>query len=242
MPGSTPEKKTGTRRTPAALRVLKHPDVNQQGQALGRKGQLTRQRLIEAVEQLLRTKRLRDLRQADVCRVAKVSPPAFYVYFADIEALVLEAIAINQVVPDDLHALLNEVWAPDQTFTKARAFVACYVDYWDQHYHVLKARNLAADEGDPQVHALRFSVQVPLMEKLAEKIAAGQAVSGDNTLAPHAGASVVMASLERLVATMRFSFDLDPGAKMTPSDLIDAEAWVLAKMIGGTEQPRRTRK
>ncbi|MET0378119.1 MAG: TetR/AcrR family transcriptional regulator [Spongiibacteraceae bacterium] len=224
----------------AARRVLQHPDVNQQGQALGRKGQLTRQRLIEAAEKLLHTKRLRDLRQADVCRVAKVSPPAFYVYFPDIETLVLEAIAINQVIPDELQQLLDEIWEPSAIFSKARAFVLSYVTYWDKHYHVLKARNLAADEGDPRVHELRFSVQVPIMERLAEKISEGQQLSGDNSLAPVAGASVIMSSLERLAATMRFSIGNDPRADMTINDLIDAEAWILTKMIGGTQPPYRT--
>lgn len=227
--------KPGNKKSPGTpARELKHPDVNLQGQALGRKGQQTRQRLLEAVEQLLRTKRLRELRQAEVCRVAKVSPPAFYLYFPDIEALVLEAIAINQVIPDDLYDSIDQPWASDEVFTRARAFVARYVDYWSQHYHVLKARNLAADEGDLAVRELRFSVQVPILKKIAGKIALGQERSGDSSLLPLAGAAVVLASLERLVATMRSIVDdADPNVEFTTDDLIDAEAWILTRMIGG---------
>ena len=226
-------------RSTATRKTTKTPKKNQQGQVLGPKGQQTRERLIKAVEQLLQTKPLRDLRQADICRTAKVSPPAFYVYFPDIESLVLEAVARNQVLPAELELLMQENWEEPEIFDKARRFVCLYLEFWSQHYHLLKMRNLASDEGDTRMINLRLSFQVPIMEQLAAKIAAGQARSGDRSLKPVAGASVVIASLERLAPTVRFAFENEVREDMTNDDLIDAEAWILTRMIGGAVKSRR---
>jgi AcrR family transcriptional regulator len=236
MPGSRSASPAKARKTPSSTkRVITHPDVNQQGQALGPKGQQTRQRLIEAVEHLLRTKRLRDLRQADVCRVAKVAPSSFYSYFPDMEALVLEAIAVNQTMPSDMQALLEEDWPPELAFSKARTFVGRYIEYWEEHFHLFKARNLAADEGDPAVHELRLSMQEPVRQHLAEKIQAGQRYTRTKYVDPEAGAAVVMASLERLMSAMSFS-------SVRSDDLIDIEAWILTRMMGLTDNRQSSRQ
>lgn len=228
-PGGADEQ---TRQT-IALPPLAHPKVNQHGQLLGTKGQLTRERLIHAVEELLRIKPLRELRQVDICRAAQVSAPTFYLYFTDVQALVLEAIAYKQMLPPDLQQLLEETWPAEGLFDKAREFVRLYVQFWDEHYHLFKARNLAADEGDPQMSELRLAFQVPILEQLAAKIAAGRGKS-KGMPTPIAGATVVMSSLERLAPTLRFTLTQAPRHDMSVEDVLDAEAWVFTTLIKGS--------
>jgi len=59
------------------------------GRALGRRGQQTRTRLLEATAQMLERVGLRDLRVVDIARVVGTSPATFYQYFRDVEEAVL---------------------------------------------------------------------------------------------------------------------------------------------------------
>jgi AcrR family transcriptional regulator len=226
-----PTKTAGKRAAPAGIATKKPPRINQQGQVIGRKGQQTRERIVDAVEMLLQTQPLRDLKQAEVCRIAKVSPPAFYVYFRDIETAVREAIARHQVLPAELDALLQEPWPEAEVFARAQRFVTLYLEYWEQHYHLFKTRNLSADEGDPAMIELRLGFQVPVMEKIAALIAEGQSRSGQTLPTPRAGAAIVMASLERLAPTLRFTLGPTPPEGMSVKDVIDAAASVLTRLI-----------
>lgn len=217
------------------------PAVNLQGQALGRKGQLTRMRLIATLEGLLKHRPLRDLRVMDICREAKTAPGTFYLYFRDVEDLALEAIRKGQELPRELHDLLNEDWPTEQSFDYARRFIGGYVTYWEERYHLLHMRNLAADEGSQAMVDLRHSCVVPLMEQIAGKIHQARATQpAEDGLNPLAAATVIMGSLERLAAVFRFHGPLR--SDMTVEDVITAQAWVLARMLGqqeisATEQP-----
>ena len=64
--------------------------VDQSGRTLGPRAAETRQRLLDATEELLATRKLRDLRVIDVARRVGTSPATFYQYFEDLEAAVLE--------------------------------------------------------------------------------------------------------------------------------------------------------
>jgi AcrR family transcriptional regulator len=217
---------------------------NQQGQTLGRKGMQTRERLLEALERLLADRPSRELRLADICREAEVTPPTFYIYFSDINTLLLEAVQRRQVLPEALDRLLDEPWEGAEIFPKARAFVAGYMHFWEAHYHLFKMRNLVADEGDSDMVAVRWDFQVPILERIAAKIAAAD-TAASSPMTPIAGATVIMSSLERLAAVTRLQSSLERLAEvpqfeagnpvrvdMSAEDIINAEAWVLAIMLG----------
>lgn len=210
------------------------PTHNLQGQAVGRKGQLTRLRLIDTLCEMLRHRPLNDLRIMELCQQAKTSPGTFYLYFKDVQDLAFEAIRLYQEIPAELDDLLRAAWPVDSAFQYAQRFVAGYVHYWQERYHLLQIRNLTADQGDGRMVELRHSCVVPIMEHLAEKIASAQRRDA-GPLTPLAGATVVMGSLERLVALSRFH--VAPRGDMSTQELIDAEAWVLARMLGQDEFP-----
>lgn len=212
------------------------PTHNLQGQVVGRKGQLTRMRLIETLCEMLRHTPLSQLRILDLCREARTSPGTFYLYFRDVQDLAFEAIRLYQEIPEELDDLLQADWPPDAAFEYARRFVTEYVRYWRERYNLLHIRNLTADQGDERMIELRHSCVVPVMERLAAKIAQARAYNV-GPLTPLAGASVVMGSLERLAAVSRVH--ATPRSDMSTQDLIDAEAWVLARMLEPDELPQQ---
>jgi AcrR family transcriptional regulator len=55
----------------------------------GRRGQLTRRRLLDATMVLLETLPYRDVKVVDIAREAGTSPATFYQYFSDVEEAVL---------------------------------------------------------------------------------------------------------------------------------------------------------
>ena len=59
--------------------------VNQYGQKMGAKGQLTRQRIMSIALKMLDNSSYKDLTVSDLAAKAKVSNATFYVYFKDIE-------------------------------------------------------------------------------------------------------------------------------------------------------------
>ncbi|MET0378895.1 MAG: TetR/AcrR family transcriptional regulator [Spongiibacteraceae bacterium] len=213
------------------ISARKTPKVNQQGQRLGPKGHQTRERLVNAVQLLLSKRKLRDLKQSDIFRVAQVSASSFYIYFADTESLVREAIARNQVLPHELDTLLREAWEPENLFEKARKFVCLYLEHWNDNYHLFKVRNLSSDEGDIKMIELRMSSQVPILEQIAAKILGNRSATQKPFPSPLAGAAIVLSSLERLGPTLRFGIGAAPREDMSNNDIIDAEAWVLTHLI-----------
>ena len=59
------------------------------GRVPGRRGQATRQRLLDCTAAMLRTTSYRDLKVVDIAREAGTSPATFYQYFPDVESAIL---------------------------------------------------------------------------------------------------------------------------------------------------------
>ncbi|WAH55372.1 TetR/AcrR family transcriptional regulator [Pseudomonas silvicola] len=207
------------------------PLHNLQGQVVGPKGLRTRLRLIETLESLVQSCPLRELRVMDICREARTAPGTFYLYFKDVQDLALEAIRIYQKLPPELDELLNQEWPRSEALALSRRFVNDYACYWDAHFHLLQVRNLTADEGDARMIELRYACLVPVLERLADKIAPGQRAAMPH---PMAAATVVMASLERMASVLR----LIPAQRedITRHQVIEAQAWVLANLMGYSQE------
>ena len=147
---------------------------NLDGQAIGRKGAETLKRLMSAAEEMLDTTPLRDLRTSDMARRAGISAATFYLYFENVESVVL-ALADSLIEPaGELIALAETPWPPGDD-TAILAFVRAYFDFWDEHRSVLRMRNLAAEEGDARFAASRLTISIPLHQAIAAKIAAARA-------------------------------------------------------------------
>lgn len=58
------------------------------GRVPGRRGQATRQKLLDCTADMLRTTSYRDLKVVDIAREAGTSPATFYQYFPDVESAI----------------------------------------------------------------------------------------------------------------------------------------------------------
>lgn len=200
------------------------------GRALGRRGALTRRRLLQATAQLLETHGIRDLRVVDIAREVGTSPATFYQYFRDVEDAVL---ALADAVGEDLAPigeLLARSWSGATGLDAARELVVSFMEYWDAHRAILRTRNLAAQEGDRRFRDVRNDALRPLREGLAQKVAEAQREGRvAQELAPVAAAAALAAMLERMAA---FHADLEAfGASR--ADVVETTARIVFQTVTG---------
>jgi AcrR family transcriptional regulator len=200
------------------------------GRPLGKRGALTRRRLLDATAGLLESRGVRDLRVVDIARKVGTSPATFYQYFRDVEEAVL---VLAEEVGEDLAPvgeLLARPWRGKAGLGSAREMVDAFLRYWDGHRAVLRTRNLAAQEGDRRFRAVRNRSLQPLTEAVAAKVAQAQngGKVGDG-ISPVAAAAALVAMLERMAA---FHTDLEPlGASR--DDVVETTARIIYHTVTG---------
>jgi AcrR family transcriptional regulator len=202
--------------------------VDQSGRTLGPRALQTRERLLDATEKLLAERKLRDLRVIDITRKVGTSAATFYQYFRGADEAVL---CLAEQVSEEMPGMLAEIagdWRGAVGLDKARRIVDAFIGHWDEHGAVLRARNLASDEGDPRFQELRSRTMTPVIQELARAIAAhrGEAEPRGH---PHAAAAAMASILERLAAYHR---ELE-GFGVTRSDLVESSAHILHRTVTG---------
>lgn len=149
----------------------KEISVNKHGQAMGRKGAQTRQRLLEATLRLLKLYSPVQLTAVSIAKEAKTSSATFYIYFNDVHDVLF---ALSEVAGEEMaeaYRIVDEAWDPHQVdVAHARRVVDAFNAVWDRHRDVLRVRNLEADRGDPDFGQLRISNAVRFIERFAEQI------------------------------------------------------------------------
>lgn len=169
------------------------------GRRLGLRAQQTRRRLLDATAELLGTAGILDLKVVDVARRVGTSPATFYQYFQNVEEAVL---ALADEVGGELHhvaAVLDEPWVGARSLLLARQLVDGFISYWDDFRPVLRARNLAAQEGDQRFREVRVRALSTITDRLADKVAEGQAAGKiAPEVTPYAAAGAMVAMLERM--------------------------------------------
>jgi len=153
---------------------------------------------MKATENLLEKRSIMELSVADIAAVAGTSSSAFYVYFDDVNEVVLAvAQPIRQITPE-IESLLSSSWSAEEAPAKALALVKAYVGFWQEHHAILRIRNLAADEGDKRFEEVRHEAVEPLHSLLQQRIQ-----EANNGLDPSSGASAVLVLIERVAVIVR---------------------------------------
>ncbi|MCQ6553823.1 TetR/AcrR family transcriptional regulator [Streptomyces sp. C10-9-1] len=166
------------------------------GRVAGRRGQATRQKLLDCLSEMLSSSPYRDVKVIDVARKAGTSPATFYQYFPDVEGAVLEIADEMAKEGASLAQLVaGRSWAGKAGWATAEEFVDGFLDFWRHHDAILRVVDLGAAEGDKRFHRLRMkilnSVTTPLTEAVEELRAKGR-VDKDVNPAAIAGSLVVM--------------------------------------------------
>ncbi len=141
------------------------------GRVAGRRGQVTRQKLLDCLKDMLGTSAYRDVKVIDVARRAGTSPATFYQYFPDIETAVLgiandtarEGAQLRSVVKD-------QAWAGRSGYQAARQLVDRLFEFWRENEAVLRVVDLATCEGDQRFRRIRVRMLNSITTALAETI------------------------------------------------------------------------
>ncbi|WP_326699207.1 TetR/AcrR family transcriptional regulator [Streptomyces sp. NBC_01754] len=168
------------------------------GRVAGRRGQATRQKLLDCLSEMLSSSPYRDVKVIDVARKAGTSPATFYQYFPDVEGAVLE---LAEEMAQEATALTELVagrsWAGKAGRQTAEELVAGFLDFWRRHDALLRVADLGAAEGDKRFYKIRMkilsSVTGPLTDAVKELQAKGR-VDKDVNPAAVAGSLVMMLS------------------------------------------------
>jgi AcrR family transcriptional regulator len=150
------------------------PQYNLMRQKLGNKGAATRQRILDTVVRLVNAQTGGVPSISLICRAAQTSKAAFYQYFEDFNAVVLELLRPSHQDIENLAAMLEEDWPKEELYERAYTFVAAYFSYWERHGAALRLRRILADSGDPIMIEMTLRSIDPILRALAAKLRAAR--------------------------------------------------------------------
>jgi AcrR family transcriptional regulator len=204
--------------------------LDQSGRELGPRALHTRQRLLDATQELLAQQSVRDIAVVDIARKAGTSPATFYQYFKDVGEVTLR---LAEQAADEMPAvveLIDGPWRGARGIETARAVADAFVRHWDAHRKVLLVRNLAADEGDRRFQKVRRLALTPVLERLAHQIELSkQAGRVGAELHAYAAAAALASILERLAA---YHVELEFFG-VTRDDLVETCARIMYQTVTG---------
>ncbi|MFF8953790.1 TetR family transcriptional regulator [Streptomyces sp. NPDC014940] len=166
------------------------------GRVAGRRGQATRQKLLDCLSEMLSSSPYRDVKVIDVARKAGTSPATFYQYFPDVEGAVLEIAELMATESAGLAELLEgRSWAGKSGWQTAQELVDGFLEFWRRNDAILRVIDLGAAEGDKRFYKIRMkilnSVNGSLTESITELQTKGR-VDKDVNPAAIAGSLVAM--------------------------------------------------
>ncbi|MFE4536538.1 TetR family transcriptional regulator [Streptomyces scopuliridis] len=166
------------------------------GRVAGRRGQATRQKLLDCLGEMLSSSPYRDVKVIDVARKAGTSPATFYQYFPDVEGAVLEIAEEMAKEGAGLTALVSgRSWAGKAGWQTSEELVDGFLDFWRRHDAILRVVDLGAAEGDKRFNKIRLKILNSVTGSLTESVKELQSkgrVDKDINPAALAGSLVVL--------------------------------------------------
>ncbi|MEW2166460.1 TetR family transcriptional regulator [Streptomyces sp. NPDC007084] len=166
------------------------------GRVAGRRGQATRQKLLDCLSEMLSSSPYRDVKVIDVARKAGTSPATFYQYFPDVEGAVLEIAEHMAAEGAGLTQLLEgRSWVGKAGWQTAQELVDGFLEFWRKNDAILRVVDLGAAEGDKRFYKIRMKILNSVNNSLTDAVADLQAkgkVDKDVNPAAMAGSLVAM--------------------------------------------------
>ncbi|WP_133912390.1 TetR family transcriptional regulator [Streptomyces sp. NBC_00582] len=166
------------------------------GRVAGRRGQATRQKLLDCLSEMLSSSPYRDVKVIDVARKAGTSPATFYQYFPDVEGAVLEIAEQMAAEGAALTELLEgRSWVGKAGWQTAQELVDGFLEFWKKNDAILRVVDLGAAEGDKRFYKLRMKILNSVNNSLSDAVAELQSkgrVDKDVNPAAIAGSLVAM--------------------------------------------------
>ncbi|MGC4984360.1 TetR/AcrR family transcriptional regulator [Streptomyces sp. NBC_00659] len=166
------------------------------GRVAGRRGQATRQKLLDCLSEMLSSSPYRDVKVIDVARKAGTSPATFYQYFPDVEGAVLEIAEEMAAEGAALTRLLEgRSWVGKAGWQTAQELVDGFLEFWRKNDAILRVVDLGAAEGDKRFYKIRMKILNSVNNSLTDSVTELQAkgkVDKDVNPAAMAGSLVAM--------------------------------------------------
>ena len=167
------------------------------GRVAGRRGQATRQKLLDCLSEMLSSSPYRDVKVIDVARKAGTSPATFYQYFPDVESAVLEIaeqMAAESAGLTELHE--GRSWVGKAGWQTAQELVDGFLDFWRKNDAILRVVDLGAAEGDKRFYKIRMKILNSVNNSLTGTVKELQAKGKvDKDVSPAAVAGSIVAML-----------------------------------------------
>ncbi|MFE9450714.1 TetR family transcriptional regulator [Streptomyces sp. NPDC006739] len=172
------------------------------GRVAGRRGQATRQKLLDCLSEMLSSSPYRDVKVIDVARKAGTSPATFYQYFPDVEGAVLEIAEQMAAEGAGLTQLVaGRSWAGKAGWQAAQELVDGFLEFWRKNDAILRVVDLGAAEGDKRFYKIRMKILNSVNNSLAESITELQSKGRiDKDVNPAAIAGSLVAMLAAVAA------------------------------------------
>ncbi|MEU6991469.1 TetR family transcriptional regulator [Streptomyces sp. NPDC046465] len=166
------------------------------GRVAGRRGQATRQKLLDCLSEMLSSSPYRDVKVIDVARKAGTSPATFYQYFPDVEGAVLEIAEQMAAAGAELTQLLDgRSWVGKAGWQTSQDLVDGFLDFWRKNDAILRVVDLGAAEGDKRFYKIRMKILNSVNNSLTDTVKELQTkgkVNKDVNPAAMAGSLVAM--------------------------------------------------
>nr|WP_301287301.1 TetR/AcrR family transcriptional regulator [Sphingobium sp. OAS761] len=166
---------------------------------MGRKGEESRRRLLDATRELLAKGSIHKLSASAIARAASMASQSFYLYFKDIEEVIF---ALSSDAARDMEQIVTLIrQAPPGSAPEllSQTVVDAFSAYWDRNRPILNARNYIADSGNMDFLRLRQEATMPMLIAIADriKVAASPSLTRGQAISR---AVIVYLAMERLAA------------------------------------------
>lgn len=170
---------------------------NLNGQKLGRKGRVTRERILAATAELLAEGPDVPISLSAVARRASLGLTSLYLYFSDLTELL---VAVLDPVMQEADAayldVLRQYWPDAELGERCQRFVEGFNAFWERHSRLLHLRNSMADQYDERMLAYRVRATQPVIREMVRQLG----LPGVDVPADTANlASVLITGVERAV-------------------------------------------
>lgn len=170
------------------------------GRVAGRRGQATRQKLLDCLSEMLSSSPYRDVKVIDVARKAGTSPATFYQYFPDVEGAVLEiADEMAKEGAQLTEPVAGRSWVGKAGWQTSEQLVESFLDFWRRNDAILRVVDLGAAEGDKRFYKIRMKILTSVTNALADAV---KELQGKGKVDKEVNPSAVAGSLVTMLAAV----------------------------------------
>ncbi len=207
-----------------------------EGRAPGTRGQVTRQKLLDATVALVSETSWRSVKVTDIARRAGTSPATFYQYFENVERAI--TVLAEDIIEEAgvLADLAEGDWSDQHSWETALVLTEGFLTFWEENRAIFRVLEFETEDVDAGLRGLRVRALNALAISLANAITIGQSAAG----VPSGAAGDPMAMAGTLVAMLasvsahRYGFEF---WGIRTASLLDAQARLIHVAVTGVTGP-----